>query len=313
MGGSIKVAKINSNAFIVNDDIVNGIKYHINRKDNSKFDMCIIDPPYYRKVDQEWDKQWFTKNDYLAWCKSWIEEIAGVVKKSATVWLFGYPEELSYLLGYMREFGFQFKQQIVIDKGLQSIAGRSSKNLKMFPTATEYLYMFYNDSRDYIRDELQKERKRLGWTGADVNKYLGKATSGGGTFSTIASEKKPREYRIYPTKDDWVKLQEVMQLPDYEDLVYTFKVPKGVTDVWNDINFYNRSEKKIHPTQKPTDLIQRIIDTAEYPQRILDPFSGSGSTYQAIKQSEFGNDHMFLGIEKDEEMFQKSIEYVSKR
>ena len=78
--------------------------------------MCIIDPPYYRKVDQEWDKQWFTKNDYLAWCKSWIEEIAGVVKKSATVWLFGYPEELSYLLGYMREFGFQFKQQIVIDK-----------------------------------------------------------------------------------------------------------------------------------------------------------------------------------------------------
>ena len=96
--------------------------------------MCIIDPPYYRKVDQEWDKQWFTKNDYLAWCKSWIEEIAGVVKKSATVWLFGYPEELSYLLGYMREFGFQFKQQIVIDKGLQSIAGRSSKNLKMFPT-----------------------------------------------------------------------------------------------------------------------------------------------------------------------------------
>ena len=81
----------------------------------------------------------------------------------------------------------------------------------------------------------------------------------------------------------------------------------------NDINFYNRSEKKIHPTQKPTDLIQRIIDTAEYPQRILDPFSGSGSTYQAIKQSEFGNDHMFLGIEKDEEMYQKSIEYVSKR
>ena len=60
----------------------------------------------------------------------------------------------------------------------------------MFPTATEYLYLFYNDSRDYIRDELQKERKRLGWTGADVNKYLGKATTGGGTFSTIASEKK---------------------------------------------------------------------------------------------------------------------------
>lgn len=274
--------------------------------------MCIIDPPYYRKVDQEWDKQWESRQDYLKWCKDWIEDIAGVVKKSSTVWLFGYPEELSYLLGYMYEFGFQFKQQIVIDKGLQSIAGRSSKNLKMFPTATEYLYMFYQDSRDFIRNELQNERKRLGWTGADVNKYLGKATSGGGTFSTIASEKKLREYRVYPTKEDWVKLQEVMSLTDYEELVYTFQVPQGVTDVWNDISFYNRSEKKIHPTQKPTELIQRIIDTAAYPQNILDPFMGSGSTYKAIMNSKFADQHKYLGIEKDDEMFKKALQYVSK-
>ena len=283
----------------------------MNRKNNFKFDMVMLDPTYYRKVDQEWDKQWETRNDYLAWCKQWIEKVAGVVKQSATVWLFGYPQELSYLLGYMYEFGFQFKQQIVIDKGLQSVAGRSSKNLKMFPTATEYIYMFYQDSRDYIRNELQKERKRLGWTGADVNKYLGKAVSGGGTFSTIASEKKAREFRIYPTKEDWVKLQQIMTLPDYEDLVYTFKVPKGVTDVWNDINFYNR-KNKIHPTQKPEELLTRIIDTAEYPQKILDPFMGSGSTYKAITNSKFGNQHKFLGIEQDEDMFGRSLQYVSK-
>ena len=101
-----------------------------------------------------------------------------------------------------------------------------------------------------------------------------------------------------------------MSLPEFEEVVYTFKVPKGVTDVWNDINFYNR-ENKIHPTQKPTELIQRIIDTSEYPQRILDPFMGSGSTYSAIKSSEFGNDHTFLGIEKDTEMFERSLENVN--
>ena len=291
--------------------MLDGINYARNIKDNGKFDMFIIDPPYYRKVEQSWDKQWESRNEYLAWCRKWIEEIAGVSKKSATVWLFGYPQELSYLLGYMHEFGFQFKQQIVIDKGLQAVAGRSSKNLKMFPTATEYIYMFYQDSRDYIRQELQKERKRLGMTATEVNQYLGKATSGGGTFSTIASEKKLREYRVYPVKDDWVKLQQIMNLPDYEDLVYTFQVPKGQTDVWNDINFYNRKEKKIHPTQKPTELIKRIIDTAEYPQRILDPFMGSGSTYKAIKESRFADQHKYLGIEQDEDMFRKAIKYVN--
>ena len=290
--------------------MLEGLKYHKHRKDNNGFDMVILDPPYYRKVDQEWDKQWNTRLQYYQWCKSWISQISDVTKRSATVWMFGYTEELAWLSTYMNEFGFQLKQQIVIDKGLQSIAGRSSKNLKSFPTATEYCWMYYKDSRDYIRDILQNERKRLDWTGADVNKYLGKATTGGGTFSTIASEKKAKEFRIYPTKEDWVKLQKVMSLPEFEEVVYTFKVPKGVTDVWNDINFYNR-ENKIHPTQKPTELIQRIIDTSEYPQRILDPFMGSGSTYSAIRSSEFGKNHTFLGIEKDTEMFERSLENVN--
>ena len=88
---------------------------------------------------------------------------------------------------------------------MQAVAGRTSDKLKMYPTATESIFFFHYEARDYIRDLLQAERKRLGWKGTDVNAYLGKATTGRGAFACMASEKKPREHRVYPTRVDWIK------------------------------------------------------------------------------------------------------------
>ena len=58
-------------------------------------------------------------------------------------------------------------------------------------------------------------------------------------------------------------------------------------------------------------MIKRIIATANRPQRILDPFMGSGVTYKVAKSSEY--DHTYLGIEKDELMFNKSLDYVKEQ
>jgi DNA modification methylase len=40
----------------------------------------------------------------------------------------------------------------------------------------------------------------------------------------------------------------------------------GVTDVWNDIDFYK--EKRYHPTQKPVQLIERIIKASSNENKI---------------------------------------------
>ena len=51
--------------------------------------------------------------------------------------------------------------------------------------------------------------------------------------------------------------------------------------VWNDINFYE--EKRLHPTQKPVKLIERIIRASSHENMIvLDPFMGSGSTVALV-------------------------------
>ena len=275
--------------------------------DDDVIDLICTDPPYYRVVNDKWDNQWFTIDEYYEWCEKWITELGRVAKWNCSFWLFGFPEQLSTLLPIINKAGFTFRQQIVVNKGMQAVAGRTSNKLKMYPTATESIFFFHYEARDHIRDLLQRERKYLNWKGKDVNAHLGKAISGGGTFACIASEKKPREHRVYPTREDWNKLKQVMYLPEYDDVVYTFNIQTGLTDVWDDINFYDRKVKKFHSTQKPIPLIERIIKTSSNEgHKVLDIFGGSGSTGVVCKM----HNREFIGCEIDEEYYNKSLDRI---
>ena len=104
----------------------------------------------------------------------------------------------------------------------------------------------------------------------------------------------------FPTKEQYEKMQEFLKSDylrrEYEDLRYTFNLPKGVTDVWP-INFYGGSNNG-HPTQKPLDLIYRIVETSSLPgDLILDPFCGSGTTCVAAKML----GRRYIGIDISEE------------
>ena len=275
--------------------------------DDDVIDLICTDPPYYRVVNDKWDNQWFTIDEYYEWCEKWINELGRVAKWNCSFWLFGFPEQLCTLLPVINKAGFTFRQQIVVNKGMQAVAGRTSNKLKMYPTATESIFFFHYEARDHIRDLLQRERKYLNWKGKDVNAHLGKAISGGGTFACIASEKKPREHRVYPTREDWNKLKQVMYLPEYDDVVYTFNIQTGLTDVWDDINFYDRKVKKFHSTQKPIPLIERIIKTSSNEgHKVLDIFGGSGSTGVVCKM----HNREFIGCEIDEEYYNKSLDRI---
>jgi DNA modification methylase len=262
-------------------------------------DSCITDPPYWGVVDEEWDKQWKTIDEYKNWCSEWIVEISRITKKSASFFIFGYSYQLANLLPIIEENGFKFRQQIVIWKGMKSAAGRISPKLKMFPTTTEHIYYFVKDSNDYIRDLLQSKANEKGLNAKEINTFLGKATNGGGTWSSIAGKKQKKLQE--PTKEDWDKLSSLFGgLPKYEDIVYTFNLPMGLTDVFDDINFYIPKEEKIHPTEKPLKLIERLVNVCSNKgDIILDPFMGGGST--AI--SCINNERNFIGCELDKNYF----------
>ena len=79
---------------------------------------------------------------------------------------------------------------------------------------------------------------------------------------------------------------------EYEDLRYPFNSISGFTDVWR-FNFY-KDKRHSHPTQKPFDLIERIVLTSSnVGDLVVDPTMGTGTTYKVCKS----HDRSFIGRE----------------
>lgn len=263
-------------------------------------DLVILDPPYWKIVNERWDYEWRTKEDYAEWCRQWLDQINRVIKRSGSLYMFGYTRNLIYLYEDFVKRGFVMRQDIVVDKGKQSIAGRKTRTYKMFPTTTEMIWFFTKNSKPFIREMLKARQEELGLKAKDINQRLGVKTNGGGVWSLYTGNNILAQV---PTREMWGRLQDVLEFTyPYEEIAQTFNTEMGTTNVWTDINFYK--EKRHHPTQKPIPLLERIINASSNPGMvILDPFMGGGSTAVACRNL----DRHFIGIEKEDKYVEVAL------
>lgn len=262
---------------IQNMDCVEGLK----KIPAKTIDLVIADPPYFKTINEEWDYKWRTEEDYLEWAEVWIKELARVVKTNCSFWLFGYVKILSKLLPIIEKYGFVFRQQIIVDKGMRSISGRKTSTYKMFPTTTESIFFFVKNNQPNIKKFLKEKQKEFGYTSKQINDMLECKSNGGGLWSLYSGNNILAQI---PTKEMWGKLQDIFKFKmDYSEVNFTFNSQMGFTDVWTDIDFYK--EDRYHSTQKPLKLIERlIIASSNEGMLVLDPFMGSGSTAVASRR-----------------------------
>ena len=54
----------------------------------SSVDLVLVDPPYFRVVNNDWDNQWDNETEYLEWCEQWTRECVRVLKdyRMLVVW-----------------------------------------------------------------------------------------------------------------------------------------------------------------------------------------------------------------------------------
>jgi DNA modification methylase len=228
------------------------------------------------------------------WCNEWLPEISRVIKLSGSMYLFGYIRNLVYLFKHIEELGFDFRQQIIIDKGMKAVSGRATKGYKMFPNVTESILFFIFDSKPFIKKMLLDRQKELQLTAFDINSKLGVKTKGGGVWSLYTGNNILAQV---PTKEMWEKLQQVLEFNyPYESIAQTFNIQMGITDVWTDIDYYK--EERYHTTQKPIQLMDRLISASTNEGMIvLDPFMGVGSTAVSCKNL----NRRYIGIELNPE------------
>lgn len=90
--------------------------------------------------------------------------------------------------------------------------------------------------------------------------------------------------------------------PKYEFILYGNKGRRKFENGRKeDVLFYNKTKNELHPTQKPVDLLEFLINNSSIENdNILDPFMGSGSTGVACQNT----NRNFIGFELDEHYFQ---------
>lgn len=269
-------------------------------------DLIIADPPYFKVIGEKWDYYWRTEDDYLEWSRKWISEAARVLRLGGSFYLFGYFRMLSRLLPILEEYGLELRQQIVLNKGMRAVSGRATKNYKMFPNVTESILFLHKDAKPFAKEFLKKRQVELGYSAKYINEQLGVKSNGGGMWSIYTGKNVCKQL---PTREVWEKLQVILDFNiPYEKICQTYNAQLGLTDVWDDLDFY--SEYRYHPTQKPQKLLKRLIlASSNEGDVVLDPFMGGGSTAVACIE----NNRNFLGFEIDEEYYSNSIKRINNK
>lgn len=288
---------------ILNINCLDGFK---NIEDES-VDLIIADPPYFKVIGEKWDYAWRTEDEYIDWCKTWFIEVNRCLRKGGSFYIFGYFRMLSYLLPILEDMGLSLRQQIIVNKGMKAVSGRATKNYKMFPNVTESILFLVKDSKPFVKDLLKSRQKELGYTSKQINEGLGVKSNGGGMWSIYTGNNICKQM---PTYELWKKLETVLDFSyPYEKISITFNPQLGFTDVWDDIDFYKERKTRIHPTQKPLELIERLVLASSNPSDVvLDPFMGSATTAVSC----ILNDRNYIGFELDEDYYNLSTERLEK-
>lgn len=259
---------------------------------NECVDLIIADPPYYKAINEKWDKQWKTEEEYLEWTKQWFNECVRMLKPTGVFYCYGNFDILSKQKVLIFDKQLNFRQNITLSKGLRAIAGRTSDKLRMFPTASEYLlYYTKNDDRigittndiesntyPYLRKYFKEIIEYINKPKVEIVNILGQQID-------HCLRWKSSQWSM-PTEISYNKLINLVNnkniIKSYNEIVeifnayrYTFNLPTGVTDVWE---FIPDKVRYGHKTQKPSDITDRIINSSSNEgQLVYIPFAGSGS------------------------------------
>ena len=210
-------------------------------------DLVFADPPYnIKKAD--WDN--FESNDhYVAWSRDWLEQAARVLKNNGTLYVCGFSEILADVKVAAMPFFKGCRWIIWHYKNKANLGGdwgRSHESIVHFRKSKDFTFNI---------DEI-----RIPY-GAHTLKYPSHPQAETSNFGKNGNGKH---------RENWIPNPKGAK-------------PKDVMDIPTTCN--GMGEKTPHPTQKPEELLRKLVLASSNPGDVVaDPFSGSGTTSVVAEQ-----------------------------
>lgn len=218
----------------------------------------IADPPYYHVLNEEWDIQWATVEDYIAWSLQWISESMRCLKADGLCFIFGQLGKREHgFLHLMSETTkrFQYHDLIIWDR----VVGYNERRDSLTPCYEMILVL-----RKSEKVKFRKASVRIPYNAKTIERYL-----------------KDNRYK------DKVARRAHLTAGKYATNIISVPSLKG-----------SSKEKCGHPSQKPLDLITKLVlMSSDEGDVVLDPFLGSGTTAVVATQLR----RYWIGIERSAE------------
>ncbi len=222
-------------------------------------DLVFADPPYNIKK-AEWDS-FSSQKEYVEWSMEWIVEARRVLKPTGSLFICGFSEILADLKWAAAPHfkGCKWLVWFYRNKGnLGKDWGRSHESILHLRVSRQFTFNIDAVRIPYNAHTLKYPQRKQ----ADSSHF--------------AKGNKKKEY-VWQPHPLGAKPKDVLEIPTLSN------------SSW---------EKTPHKTQKPVELLRRIILASTYPgDLVVDPFGGSGTTYAVAEAT----DRKWLGseLEKD--------------
>lgn len=141
-------------------------------------DVVITDPPFNigKKYDTYTDSLKF--EEYLSWCKSWLEECVRLLKPTGSLYLFNYPENNAYLKVFL-DGKLKFRRWLTWHYNTNT--GHSKKNY----TRTQHSILFYTKSDDYIFNKSDVAQPYKNLTDKRIQELIKNGKNGTGPYDVF--------------------------------------------------------------------------------------------------------------------------------
>ena len=222
--------------------------------ENESVDLIFADPPYNINI-AEWDS-FSSQKEYIEWSMKWIKEAHRVLKKTGSLYICGFSEILADLKWSSSYLFHSCKWLVWFDRNKGDLGNGWGRSHESI--------LHFRKSKDFI---FNIDEVRIPYNNHTL-KYPARKQAESSQFTNGNG----RTYEWNPNPLG-AKPKDV------------FEIPTISNGSW---------EKTIHKTQKPVELLRKIIlSSSNEDSLILDPFGGSGTTYavaEAYKRNWLGTE-----------------------
>ncbi len=242
-------------------DAIEGLK----KLPSNYADIIVADPPYNIGKDFGVIKERWTLEEYLEWSDSWINEALRVLKSTGSLFIFGFSEILAHIFVRVKAN----KRWLV-----WHYTNKNVPSLNFWQRSHESIILCWKEHFIFNRDEVREPY---------TEQFL-KSAAGKVRKSTPGRFSKGGKETVYQAHERGALPRDVLKIP-------ALAGGAGRKERWflcKDCNgVYPPTERGkhqghkviLHPTQKPEELIERLILSAR-PEKggiVIVPFAGSGT------------------------------------